>query len=49
MLTDYVEFVKGCQEFQKHVGIQHVPASKLHSIVNSWPFRGRTLYLFGKF
>jgi len=40
MLKDYIEFAKGCQECQKHAGIQHVPASELHSIIKPWPFRG---------
>ena len=34
-----MEFAKGCQECQVHAGIQHVPGSKLHSIVKPWPFR----------
>ena len=34
ILKDCIEFSKGCQECQRHSGIQHVPASKLHSIVN---------------
>ncbi|KAK2450241.1 hypothetical protein QL285_009370 [Trifolium repens] len=33
MLKDCIEFAKGCQECQRHSGIQHVPASELHSIV----------------
>lgn len=40
MLKDCIEFTKGCQKFQRHAGIQHVPASELHSIMNPWPFRG---------
>jgi hypothetical protein len=39
MLKDYIDFAKGCQECQVHVGIQHVPASELHSIIKTW--RGR--------
>lgn len=33
ILKDCINFAKSCQECQKHSGIQHVPASKLHSIV----------------
>jgi len=29
----------GCQECQKHAGVQHVPPSELHSFVKPWPFR----------
>ncbi|XP_050916359.1 uncharacterized protein LOC127131481 [Lathyrus oleraceus] len=48
MLKDCVEFAKGCQECQVHAGIQHVHASKLHSIVKPWPFRGWALDLIGE-
>lgn len=48
MLKDNIEFAKGCQEFQKHVGIQHVPASELHPIIRPWPFRGWILDLNGE-
>ncbi|WJX12139.1 hypothetical protein P8452_02668 [Trifolium repens] len=40
ILKDCIEFAKGCQECQRHSGIQHVTASELHSIVKPWPFRG---------
>lgn len=39
MLKDCKEFAKGCQECQKHTGIQHAPTNELHSIVKPWPFR----------
>ncbi|XP_028213905.1 protein NYNRIN-like [Glycine soja] len=48
MLKDCIEFAKGCQECQKHAGIQHVPASELHSIIKPWPFRGWALDLIGE-
>ncbi|WJX50210.1 hypothetical protein P8452_36545 [Trifolium repens] len=48
MLKDCIEFAKGCQECQRHSGIQHVPASELHSIVKPWPFRGWVLDLIGE-
>jgi len=48
MLKDWIEFAKGCQECQKHAGIQCVPASELHSIVKPWPFRGWALDVIGQ-
>ncbi|KAK2444202.1 hypothetical protein QL285_015246 [Trifolium repens] len=48
MLKDCIEFAKGCQECQRHSGIQHVPASELHSIVKPWPFRSWALDLIGE-
>lgn len=48
MLKDCIEFAKGCQECQKYAGIQHVPASELHSIVKPWPFRGWALDVIGE-
>jgi hypothetical protein len=48
MLKDCVDFAKGCQECQIHAGIQHVPASELHSIVKPWPFRGWALDIIGE-
>ncbi|XP_050888903.1 uncharacterized protein LOC127094076 [Lathyrus oleraceus] len=48
MLKDCVEFGKGCQECQVHAGIQHVPASELHSTIKPWPFRGSALDLIGE-
>ncbi|KAK2389329.1 hypothetical protein QL285_062925 [Trifolium repens] len=46
--SDCIEYAKGCQECQRHSGIQHVPASELHSIVKPWPFRGWALDLIGE-
>jgi len=48
MLKDCIEFAKGCQGYQKHAGIQRVPASELHSIVKPWPFRGWALAVIGE-
>ncbi|KAK2354765.1 hypothetical protein QL285_092243 [Trifolium repens] len=48
MLKDCIEYAKGCQECQRHSGIQHVPASELHSIIKPWPFRGWALDLIGE-
>src|ERR1044072_6122043 len=48
MLKDCIEFARGCQEFQMHGGIQHVPASELHVIIKPWPFRGWALDVIGE-
>src|ERR1044072_4545328 len=48
MLKNCIDFAKSCQECQKHAGIQHVPASELHTIVKPWPFRGWALDLIGE-
>ncbi|XP_050915881.1 uncharacterized protein LOC127130975 [Lathyrus oleraceus] len=48
MLKYCIEFSKGCQECQIHAGIQHAPASELHTIIKPWPFRGWALDLIGK-
>ncbi|XP_050919355.1 uncharacterized protein LOC127136887 [Lathyrus oleraceus] len=48
MLKDCIEFAKGCQECQIHAGIQHAPASKLHTIIKPCPFRGWALDLIGE-
>ncbi|XP_057418119.1 uncharacterized protein LOC130712297 [Lotus japonicus] len=48
IMKDCIEYAKGCQDCQKHSGIQHVPASELHSIIKSWPFRGWAIDLIGE-
>ncbi|XP_050889374.1 uncharacterized protein LOC127094604 [Lathyrus oleraceus] len=48
MLKDCIGFAKGCQEFQVHSGIQHVPTSELNSIVKPWLFKGWALDLIGE-
>ena len=48
MIKDYIEYAKSCEECQKHGKIQQVPASELHSIVKSWPFRGWALDIIGQ-
>jgi len=48
MPKDCIDFAKGCQECQRHAGIQHVPASELQSIVKPWPFRGWALDVIGE-
>lgn len=32
----------------KNLGIQHVPASEVHSIIKPWPFRGWALDIIGE-
>ncbi|XP_057442139.1 uncharacterized protein LOC130733871 [Lotus japonicus] len=48
IMKDCIEYAKGCQDFQRHAGIQHVPASELHSIIKPWPFRGWAIDLIGE-
>lgn len=48
MWKDCINFAKGCQECEKHAGIQRVPASDLHSIIKPWPFRGWALDVIGE-
>ena len=48
MLKDCIEFAKSCQECQLHGGIQHVPASELHTIMKPWTFRGWALDVIGE-
>lgn len=48
MLKDCIEFARGCQEFQKHEGIQHVPASELHLIIKPCLFQGWALDVIGE-
>lgn len=43
MLKVCIDFAKGCQEFQIHTSIQHVPANELHVIIKPWTFRGWAL------
>lgn len=47
MLEDCIDFPKGCQECQKHSGIQHVHVSEMHTVVKLWPFIGGALYVIG--
>ena len=39
LVKDCIEYAKPCQECQKHGHIQHLPASELHAIVKTLPFR----------
>ncbi|XP_057444299.1 uncharacterized protein LOC130736489 [Lotus japonicus] len=48
IMKDCIEYAKGCQDCHKHSGVQHVPASELHSIIKPWPFRGWAINLIGE-
>ena len=48
MLKDWISYVKGCQECQKHGPIQRVPVKELQSIIKPWPFRGWAMDLIEK-
>lgn len=48
MLKDCIEFTKGCQECQRHAGIQHMSASEFHAIIKPWPFRRWALDVVGE-
>ena len=38
METDCVDFVKSCHNCQTHANLNHMPPSKLYSMISSWPF-----------
>ena len=48
ILSDYINYSKGCQQCQKYGSIQRIPTMELHLIVKSWPFRGWAMNLIGK-
>lgn len=48
ILKDYIEFSITIQDCKKNAGVQHFPASELHSIAKPWPFRGWALDLIGE-
>ena len=48
MLKDCIEFAKGCQECQRHAGVQHMSASELYAIIKPWPFKGWALDVIGQ-
>ncbi|XP_016199503.1 uncharacterized protein LOC107640499 [Arachis ipaensis] len=45
---DCINYVRSCEECQKHESLQHIPASELHVIIKPWPFRGWALDLIGQ-
>ena len=48
ILSDCINYSKGCQQCQKYGRIQRILAMELHSIVKSWPFRGWVMDLIRK-
>ena len=48
MISDCFRYYKGCEECQRFVDIQLVPAAILHHIVKPWPFRGWGLDFIGQ-
>ncbi|KAM1755466.1 hypothetical protein ACFX12_007793 [Malus domestica] len=48
ILTDCIEFARGCIQCQIHGLIQRVPTESLHSITKPWPFRGWAMDVIGK-
>ena len=45
MAKDCVKHAWSYEEYQKHGNLQHVPTTKLYTIVKLWPFRGWALDL----
>jgi hypothetical protein len=48
MLNDCFRYYKGCESCQKFRDVQLTPASLLHHIINSWPFREWALDFVGQ-
>ncbi|GKV51961.1 hypothetical protein SLEP1_g58574 [Rubroshorea leprosula] len=48
ILKDCISYAKDCKACQIHGPLQKVPASELHPIIKSWPFRGWAIDLIGK-
>jgi hypothetical protein len=48
MITDCFKYYKGCQVCQKFGDLQLVPATKSHSIIKPWSFRGLGLNFIGE-
>ena len=48
ILSDCINYSKGCQRCQKYGNIQRMPTVELHSIVKPWPFRGWDMDLIRK-
>ena len=40
ILSDCINYSKGCQQCQNYDSIKRIHVVKLHSIVKPWPFRG---------
>ena len=48
ILSDCINYSKGCQQCQKYGSIQKILVVELHSIVKPWPVRGCAIDLTGK-
>ena len=48
ILSDCINYSKGCQQRQKYGNIQRILVVELHSIVKPWPFRGWAMDLIRK-
>jgi hypothetical protein len=48
MIANCFRYYKGCEECQKFVNIQLVPATMMHPIIKPWPFRGWGLDFVGQ-
>ncbi|XP_061993416.1 uncharacterized protein LOC133711286 [Rosa rugosa] len=47
ILKDCIKFAKGCQDFQAHGPVQHIPNIPMHLIIKPWLARGWALDLIG--
>ena len=48
METDCVDFVKSCHIYQTHANLNHVPPSKLYSMISAWPLSIWGINVIGK-
>ena len=48
METDCVNFVKSCHICQTHATLNHVPPSKLYSMISAWPLSIWGINVIGK-
>ena len=48
ILSDCINYSKGCQQCQKYGSIQRIPVVELYLIVKLWPFRRWAMDLIGK-
>ncbi|XP_074298032.1 uncharacterized protein LOC141628837 [Silene latifolia] len=38
MRKDAIDYVKKCEEYQRHAPVSHQPAEHMHQIISPWPF-----------
>ena len=48
ILSDCINYSKGCQQCKKYGNIQRIPTMELHSIMKPWPFKEWAMDLIGK-